>query len=123
MNAQYEIGKQYDPSEDEIGASYYPSLGAYSSSDPLVIQQHFEWLLEANISVIVVSWHSPKAIENNAENAFAEKDKITAKNLDLLFQYAATFGMRIAIHLEPYDGRTAESTYRDLEYLNEVRCR
>eukprot|EP01083_Nonionella_stella_P033530 91756_1 len=119
VNAQYKIGAKYDPLQDEIGASYYPSLGAYSSSDPSVIRDHFSMLLHINISVIIVSWHSPIAIQNNPNHAFSEKDKITANNLDLLFKYAAVYDMKIAIHLEPYNGRTAESTYKDLQYIQE----
>lgn len=76
-------------------------------------------LSNANISVIVVSWHSPIAIKNNPDKSFADKDKITANNLDLLFKYAPIHGIKIAIHLEPYDQRTAKSTYQDLKYLND----
>merc|ERR1712232_1261465 len=117
-NAKYDIGKQYNPLDDEIGASFYPLLGIYSSANPDIIKQHFAMLTNINISVIIVSWHSPVAIANNPNQAFAAKDKITAKNLDLLFEHAPAFGIKIAIHLEPYSGRTAESTYQDLKYLH-----
>eukprot|EP01084_Bolivina_argentea_P314934 545538_1 len=119
VNKKYKIGEKYNVLKDEIGANYFPFLGPYSSSDQRVIEQHFKMLLAMNISVIVVSWHSPIAIENNPDKAFSEKDKITANNLDLLFKYALVFGIKIAIHLEPYNGRTAESTYKDLKYLND----
>ena len=119
INEKYEIGKKYDVSQDEIGASYYPELGPYSSSNKDIIIKHYQMLIKSNISVIIVSWHSPIAIKNNPDKSFADKDKITSNNLDLLFKYSLNYNIKIAIHLEPYDKRTAISTYQDLKYLND----
>ena len=112
VNKQYKIGKEYDPNYDEIGANYYPYLGTYSSKDINVIRQHFKWLLSVNVTVIIASWHSP-----NNDAIFAEKDKITTNNLDILFQVANEYDIKICIHMEPYDNRNAETTYKDIEYV------
>lgn len=123
-NAKYKnIGKLYNPDNDEIGANFYPKLGAYSSANVEIIKQHFRALLSINVTVLIVSWHSPEAIKNNPNKAFSEKDKITANNLDLLFAIATNDNefvnkIFISIHLEPYNGRTAESTYNDILYIN-----
>ena len=123
VNKKFEIGKMYNPDENEIGANFYPKLGAYSSQDSTIIKSHFHSLLAINVSVLIVSWHSPEAIKNNPNKAFAAKDKVTANNLDLLFEIANLkefdYGnsIKIAIHLEPYNGRNAESTFKDIEYI------
>ena len=88
-------------------------------------------LEKANVNVIIASWHSPIAV-----TSFAKRDTRTADNVDLLFRYAyqkyyvnngddnhnghkqkKQKKIKIAIHLEPYDGRTAESTLADIKYL------
>ena len=40
----------------EIASDYYPLLGTYSMSDPAVLAQHFAWLREAGVGLIVSSW-------------------------------------------------------------------
>lgn len=45
----------HQPPED-VGSLFYPSLGPYSSRDPLVIDQHMKWMSSAGIDVVVVSW-------------------------------------------------------------------
>ena len=40
----------------DIGSDFYPVLGAYSASDPAVLAQHFAWLREAGVGVIISSW-------------------------------------------------------------------
>ena len=44
-----------NPPED-ISSDYYPLLGPYSMSDPEVLAQHFAWLRQAGVGLIISSW-------------------------------------------------------------------
>lgn len=94
----------FSPPED-ISSDYYPVLGAYSSTDPLVIAQHFAWLREAGVGVIITSWWGRGSYEDQAVPA--------------LLDGAATYGIKVAFHIEPYDGRTADGLVSDVQYLYE----
>ena len=88
---------------DDIASDYYPALGAYSSNDPAVVAQHMKWLRQAGVGVIVTSWWGQGSREDQA--------------VPLLFQTAEQYGIKVAFHIEPYNGRTAESLISDIEYL------
>jgi hypothetical protein len=92
------------PPED-IGADYYPALGAYSSNDPIVVAQHMEWLRQGGIGVIITSWWGQGSREDQA--------------VPLLLQTAEGYGIKVAFHIEPYNGRTAETVLSDIAYLYE----
>jgi len=88
---------------DDIASDYYPALGAYSSNDPAVVDQHMAWLRQAGIGVIITSWWGQGSREDQA--------------VPLLLQMAERYGIKVAFHIEPYSGRTAESLISDIEYL------
>ena len=92
------------PPED-IGADYFPQLGAYSSNDPKTVIQHMEWLRQAGIGVIITSWWGQGSREDQV--------------VPLLLQTAEAYGIKVTFHIEPYNGRTAESLIRDISYLYE----
>ena len=94
------------PPED-IASDYYPLLGAYSISDPEVLAQHFAWLREAGVGLIISSWWG--------------KGNRTDYALPLMLDVADHYGIKIAIHIEPYDGRTADSLISDIGYIYD-RC-
>src|SRR5215207_2916772 len=87
----------------DISSDYYPALGAYSSSDPIVVEQHMEWLRQAGIGVIITSWWGQGSREDEV--------------VPLLLQTAEGYGIKVAFHIEPYNGRTAESLLSDIQYL------
>lgn len=88
---------------DDISSDYYPALGAYSSNDPAVVKQHMEWLKQAGIGVIISSWWGQNSREDRA--------------VPLLLQTAEQQGIKVAFHIEPYNGRTGESLVSDIQYL------
>ncbi len=90
---------------DDIASDYYPALGAYSSNDPTVVAQHMEWLRQAGIGVIISSWWGPGSGED--------------QTIRLLLQTAEHYGIKVAFHIEPYDGRTPESLVNAIKYLYE----
>lgn len=88
---------------DSIGSDFYPLLGAYSSVDPAVIAQHFAWLREAGVGVIVSSWWGQGSREDKA--------------VPVLLDIADEYDIKVAFHMEPYDGRSATTLVQDIEYL------
>lgn len=88
---------------DDIGSDYYPVLGAYSSNDPAVVEQHMKWLRQAGIGVIISSWWGQGSRED--------------RTVPLLLQTAESYGIKVAFHIEPYHGRTGESLVSDVQYL------
>jgi hypothetical protein len=92
----------FDPPLD-IASDYYPLLGTYSNLDPAVVAQHFAWLREAGVGVIVSSWWGRLSIEEKA--------------VPLLLEMGKRYGIKVAFHLEPYGGRTAITLVSDVKYL------
>jgi glycoprotein endo-alpha-1,2-mannosidase len=92
----------YTPPLD-IASDFYPVLGAYSVSDPTVLAQHFAWLREAGVGVIISSWWG----RNEASN----------QSLQLMFDIANHYGIKIAFHIEPYEGRSAGRLISDIQYI------
>lgn len=65
----YPTGRHIPP--DDVGSWYYPSLGPYSSRDPLIVEQHMKWISSAGIDVIAVSWSPDKELNlQNCELSF-----------------------------------------------------
>ncbi len=88
---------------NDIASSYYPARGLYSSSDRLVIAAQMDEIRAAGIDEIAVSWWgrgSPEDARLAAVSAAARVD-----------------GIAVAVHLEPYPGRTVRSIVDDLAYL------
>jgi glycoprotein endo-alpha-1,2-mannosidase len=88
---------------NDIASAYYPLRGLYSSSDRLVTAQQMEDMHTAGIDEIAVSWWGQGSPE---DGRLAEV--VAAARAD---------GINVAVHLEPYAGRTVASTVADLAYL------
>ena len=96
---------------DDIGASFYPKLGCYSSSDPAVIEAHMYQLRQAGIGVASVSWY-PEGMAD--DQGFPPNPLIP-----LLLKIAQAYSIKVNIHIEPYSGRSPMSVRRDLKYIVE----
>ncbi|WP_198942907.1 discoidin domain-containing protein [Actinophytocola xanthii] len=88
---------------DSLGANFYPTLGAYDSGDTGVLDQHMAWVRRSGAGTIVTSWWGQGSYE----------DSLTPR----ILAAAERHGVKVAWHLEPYAGRTAESTVADIEYI------
>lgn len=55
INDRYPIGKKHEPPED-IGANYYPLLGAYSSANEETIKAHMQQIVRSKCGTIILSW-------------------------------------------------------------------
>jgi len=87
----------------DIGSNYYPQRGAYSSTDPTVLAGQMTEIANAGINEIIVSWWGQGSFEDNA--------------LPGVIAAARAAGVQVGIHLEPYQGRTAQSVMSDYGYL------
>ncbi|HUK98155.1 MAG TPA: hypothetical protein VLV46_10900 [Gaiellaceae bacterium] len=88
---------------DDIASAFYPVDGPYSSSDALVVAKQMQEIKDAGIDQIAVSWWGRGSAEDGRLGAVA-----TA---------ARAAGIAVAIHLEPYGGRTVTGTVADVAYL------
>lgn len=88
---------------DDIASAYYPARGLYSSSDRLVVGAQMDEIRSAGIDEIAVSWWG----QGSAEDA----------RLPLILAEARADRIAVAVHLEPYAGRTVASTVGDVAYL------
>ena len=91
------------PPED-IAANFYPARGPYSSSDFSILQQHMADIRGAGVDTVVVSWWGPGSYED--------------RQLAGVVSAANGQGLRVAVHIEPYDGRTPDLVQRDVLALS-----
>jgi glycoprotein endo-alpha-1,2-mannosidase len=94
---------------NDIASSYYPLRGLYSSSDQLVTAAQMSEIHAAGIDEIAVSWWGQGSAED------IRLPEVTAA--------AQADGLTVAVHLEPYTGRTVASTVADLAYLRRYGIR
>jgi glycoprotein endo-alpha-1,2-mannosidase len=87
----------------DLGATYYPVRGAYSSTDASVVDGQLREIASSGVTTLVLSWWGRGSLEDGRLPAMR----------------AATLrhGLGLAVHLEPYEGRSAETVAADLEYL------
>jgi hypothetical protein len=88
---------------NDISSVYYPALGVYSSDDPAVLDDQMTEIKRAGIDEIAVSWWGRGSQED--------------KRLPSVIAAARARGIGVAIHIEPYAGRTVASVVNDIAYL------
>ncbi|XP_052243732.1 glycoprotein endo-alpha-1,2-mannosidase-like isoform X1 [Dreissena polymorpha] len=94
---------------DNVGANYYPLLGAYSSKDPEVVDIHMQMLRYAGIGVVVVSWYP----SGDADNEGLEPDSL----VPLLLDAAQKYSLKVALHVEPFKERDDITMREQLKYI------
>src|SRR4051794_19526473 len=90
---------------DDITSDFYPArafYGPYSSGDPNTLDEQFAEIANAGIDLVVVSWWGKNSYEDT--------------HLQGVKEAAAAHGVRVAIHLEPYDGRLPSTVESDIAY-------
>jgi hypothetical protein len=93
----------------DIGASFYPARGVYSSLDPGVLAAQAREMAAAGVDRVVSSWWGRGDFED-------------WKLADTLAAIRAA-GLDPAIHLEPYRGRSPGTVADDLTYLRRYGVR
>eukprot|EP00741_Cyanophora_paradoxa_P018202 tig00021038_g17575.t1 len=104
-------GGKFHVPPDDIGASFYPLLGPYSSRNRTTVHQQLTWLREAGVGTISFSWWG----RGKADTQGGRTDELTKLTLDV----AAEVGLLVSFHVEPYPGRSAASVKEDLAYIYE----
>ncbi len=87
----------------DIASDFFPQRGPYSSSEPRVLQAQLQEIAAAGIDELAVSWWG--------------RDSAEDRRLPTVVAAARRQRLAVAVHLEPYLGRTAESTEADIRYL------
>ncbi|KAI5102026.1 glycoprotein endo-alpha-1,2-mannosidase, partial [Silurus meridionalis] len=105
----YATGTHEPP--DDIGANFYPALGAYSSRDPSVIEVHMQQLRTAAIGVLAVSWYPPGMKDENGEP--------TENIVPLILEVAAKYKVKVVFHIEPYQERNDKNMFENIKYIIE----
>ena len=109
VDKRYRHGRHQPP--DDIGASFYPLLGSYSSRDKSIMEIHMQQLRRAGIGVAAVSWYPP---DQNDDNGLSPDPHIP-----LLLDIAHKYSIKVTFHSEPYSTRSPLSFRRDLKYIHE----
>jgi hypothetical protein len=92
----------YTPPAD-IGSDYYPARGAYSSAVASVLDGQLAELAAAGVDTIVSSWWGRGSYEDSV--------------LPKVMAAAAAHGVRVAVHIEPYAGRSPGTVAEDIHTL------
>jgi hypothetical protein len=87
----------------EIASSFYPARGVYSSTDPRVLNAQMSDIAGAHVGVVIVSWWGAGSPED--------------ARLPAVIAAARSFGISVAIHIEPYKDRTPETVAADVTRL------
>ena len=93
----------------DIASNYYPALGVYSSSSTTVLSEQMADVARAGINELAVSWWGRGSAED--------------QRLPAVVEAAGQRGIAVAVHLEPYLGRTVASTQADITYLDGLGVR
>ena len=101
---------------DDLGSTYYPSLGPYSSRDPAVIDAHMRQIARSGAGVLAVSWYPP-GTEDGAQASAGQAAQTSDGLVPTLLDAAHAHGLQLTLHIEPYVNRSADSVARDLKYI------
>ena len=90
------------PGGDDIGANFYPQLGSYSSTDPDIVDRHMQYIRDAGVGVLAISWWY--------------KDHLTDQSARIILDAAHRYGLKVVFHIEPAYNTVTE--FRgELEYI------
>ena len=82
---------EHTPPQD-LGSAYYPARGPYSSSSKTVVRSQMREIAAAGIDSVIVSWWGPGSVED--------------ARLRPVVSAARAAGLGVALHVEPWAGRT-----------------
>lgn len=111
------IRERYPPHGDAfepptwLHSPYYPALGPYSSKNATTLATHFNWMKGFGIDVAVLSWTGRGDVVSDTQGVR------TDEAFPLAIEAATKAGVGVAVHLEPYEGRSPETVREDLRYL------
>ena len=92
-----------DGAPADIASSFYPARGLYSSSNPAIVRAQMREIAAAGVQEVVSSWWGWGSAED--------------VRLPLVVREANAAGLSVAVHLEPYPGRTITTVEADIDHL------
>ena len=87
----------------DIASFAVPALGPYDSRDARAIEQHAQWINEAGVGAINLSWWGPGSVEDRA--------------VPLIMDVMRAHDIHVTFHLEPYADDRASRLAADVLYL------
>ena len=90
----------------QIASSFFPARGVYSSGDPYIVGSQMREIRRYGIDTVAVSWWGWGSLED--------------RRLPGVVRAARKARLRVAVHIEPYPGRTAESVSADIDRLRRL---
>ena len=90
----------------DIASRFYPVRGAYSSGDVTVLDGQMAEIASTGAGVVVSSWWGAGSIED--------------ARLPAVLAAARAHRLRVAVQIEPYDGRTATTVETDVDRLRSL---
>jgi hypothetical protein len=109
--SKYATGVRSPPGD--IGASFMPKRGFYSSANRSVVVEQFSELKRSGVEVIAVSWWGPKSRPASRDGEGYSSDQ----RIPMILDAALQVGVWVCFHLEPYEGRSVLTVREDLEYI------
>jgi len=88
-----------------LSTPYFPSRGLYSSSNAKIVSAHMREIAATGVDTVVVSWWGFGSPEHD--------------RLALVAQTAQRHDLALAIHVEPYAGRTPAQVAEDISRLGD----
>jgi len=92
-----------------IGSNYYPARGPYSSSSATVLRAQMREIAATGVDTLIVSWWGPGSPED--------------RRLPSVADAARAAGLQVALHVEPWTGRTPEGVVDALRGLTDPGIR
>jgi hypothetical protein len=105
-------GVRYVPPGD-IHSPFYPMRGCYSSRDAQVTRDQLRELVSAGVGVVVLSWSGRPDLPGTHDTQGISTDSLIINVMNI----AHEVGMEVALHLEPYHGRSALTVSEDFDYI------
>ncbi len=92
-----------------IGSNFYPARGPYSSGSSKVVQAQMREIAATGVDTVIVSWWGPGSLEDARLRPVA----LAAQNA----------GLHVALHVEPWAGRTPAGVVESLQALTGLGIR
>lgn len=90
----------------DVASDFLPARGAYSSTDPAILQAQMADIASTGAGIVVSSWWGWGSLED--------------ERLPAVMAAARAQGLRVGVQIEPYGGRSAASVAGDVRHLREL---
>ncbi|WP_324144550.1 hypothetical protein [Intrasporangium sp.] len=99
---------QSDPPH-ALGSTFYPARGPYSSADRRLVRAQMREIASTGVDTVIVSWWGPGSVEDRRLGPVAAE--------------ARRAGLGLALHVEPWHGRTPAGVVAALRGMRQLGIR